>query len=221
MHRMDHRNRCPATAHPFVLAIHGSPRAGGNSHILLEESIRGLEKGGIRVELVRLAELAISPCLELYGCKEHGRCVIDDDFQRLYDLLDQCSALILASPVFFYAVSAHTKILMDRCQSFWVRKHWLQKDEPPLPAPRPGLFLSVAASHGAKLFEGPLLSVRYFFEAINVFPWKQLLYRGFDEAGAVRSRPEILEEAALAGRELAGIIPGQPGAASPATRNGS
>lgn len=150
-----------------------------------------------------LRDLKMSPCLEIYGCKETGRCVIRDDFQGLYDKLLACRALMLASPIFFYTVSAHTKILMDRCQSLWVRKHWVEKR--PFGErnfTRKGLFISVGATRGKKLFEGTLLSVRYFFEVLDTELWRSLLYRGLDFEGDVLKFPEHLEEAYRTGREI-------------------
>ena len=79
-------------------------------------------KAGADVGEIVLRDLKMSPCLEIYGCKKTGRCVIRDDFQAVYDQLLACDGIMLASPIMFYTVSAHTKILMDRCQSLWVKK---------------------------------------------------------------------------------------------------
>jgi multimeric flavodoxin WrbA len=106
-----------------ILAIYGSPRREGNTSLLLQKAVQGARATGAEVEELVLRELKMSPCLEIYGCKETGRCVIDDDFQAVYDKLLSSAGVMLASPMFFYTVSAHTKILMDRCQSLWVRKY--------------------------------------------------------------------------------------------------
>jgi multimeric flavodoxin WrbA len=65
--------------------------------------------------------------MEIYGCKQKGRCVIEDDFQAVSDLLLASNGIMLASPIFFYTVSSHTKILMDRCPFLWVKKYWIEK----------------------------------------------------------------------------------------------
>ena len=102
---------------PRILAIYGSPRRQGNTALLLDQAVQGARAAGGQVEKVVLRDLKMSPCLEIYGCKETGRCVIPDDFQEVHDQLQACQGLILASPIFFYTVTAQTKILMDRCQS--------------------------------------------------------------------------------------------------------
>jgi multimeric flavodoxin WrbA len=105
-----------------ILAIYGSPRRKGNTALLLQKAVQGAKEAGAKVEEVVLRDLKMSPCLEIYGCKKDGRCVIKDDFQNVYDQILSCKGLMLASPIFFYTVSAYTKILMDRSQSFWVKK---------------------------------------------------------------------------------------------------
>ena len=105
-----------------IVAIHGSPRRRGNTATLLKKAVQGARDAGARVDEIILRDLNMSPCLEIYGCKMGGRCAIQDDFQKVYDQLLSSNGLMLASPVFFYTVSAHTKILMDRCQSLWVKK---------------------------------------------------------------------------------------------------
>ena len=187
-----------------ILAIYGSPRRRGNTSLLLKQAVAGARQAGAEVEEIVLRDLKMSPCLELYGCKKDGRCIIRDDFQRVHDQLLACQGLMLASPIFFYAVSAHTKILMDRCQSLWVKKYWIDK----VPfgqgeIKRRGLFLSVGATGGKRLFDGALLSVRYFFDVLDMEVWRTLLYRRLDREGEVLEHPDYLEEAFLAGKDLA------------------
>lgn len=192
---------------PKILAIYGSPRLSGNTALLLDHAVQGAVEAGATVEKLVLRDLKMSPCLEIYGCKETGRCVIQDDFQQVHEQLLACQGLMLASPIFFYTVSAHTKILMDRCQALWVKKYWIDKVQYGQWEPkRKGLFISVGATHGKKLFEGPLLTVKYFFDVLDMELWKSLLYRGLDSEGDVLRHPDYLQEAYGAGKELAFAI---------------
>ena len=187
-----------------IMAIYGSPRREGNTSLLLKQAVAGARQAGAEVEEVVLRDLRMSPCLELYGCKKDGRCIIRDDFQRVYDQLLACQALMLASPIFFYTVSAHTKILMDRCQSLWVKKYWI--DQVPFgqgEIKRKGLFISAGATGGKRLFDGTLLSIRYFFDVLDMELWHALLYRRLDFEGDVLRHPEYLDEAFQAGEALA------------------
>jgi multimeric flavodoxin WrbA len=190
-----------------ILAIYGSPRRKGNTSLLLKNAVKGAIEAGAEVEELVLRDLKMSPCLEIYSCKETGRCVIQDDFQQVYDKLLSCHGLMLASPIFFYTVSAHTKILMDRCQSLWAKKYWLEK--PPIEkrkATRKGLFISVGATKGKRLFEGTLLSIRYFFDVLDTELWRSLLYRSLDLERDILGHPEYLLEAHRSGKELVQAI---------------
>ena len=187
-----------------IAAVYGSPRRQGNTARLTQEAVAGARSVGARVEEIVLRDLKISPCMEIYGCKESGKCVIQDGFQQVQQTLLSVDALILASPIFFYTVSAHTKILMDRCQSLWVKKYWLDPDSAGRKAKlRKGLFISVGATKGRKLFDGTLLSVRYFFDVLDVELWRALLYRGLDGPDDVLAHDEHLAEARTAGEALA------------------
>ena len=150
-----------------VLAIYGSPRRKGNTALLLKRAVEGAREAGADVEEIVLRDLKMSPCLEIYGCKETGRCAIKDDFQGVYDKLLACQGLMLASPIFFYTVSAHTKILMDRCQSLWVKRYWLEKTPfGKKEFKRKGLFICAGATKG----KGFLTECCSRF-AISLMPW--------------------------------------------------
>jgi multimeric flavodoxin WrbA len=190
-----------------ILAIYGSPRRNGNSAQLLRRAVEGAGEAGAHVEEIVLRDLRMSPCLEIYGCKKAGECAIRDDFQGVRDQILASDGLMLASPMFFYTVSAHTKILMDRCQSLWVRKYWIEKVKfGQRPPSRKGLFISVGATKGKKLFEGALLSMRYFFDVLDMEMWKALLYRGLDFEDDILAHPEYLDEAHETGKAFAGEL---------------
>ena len=192
---------------PKIIAIYGSPRREGNTATLLKKAIEGARDSGAEVEEIVLRDLKISPCLEIYGCMQAGECAIKDDFQIVRDKILASQGLILASPVFFYTVSSHTKILMDRFQSLWVKKYWVDKtpkDQQIIK--RKGLFISVGATKGKKLFDGMLLSIKYFFDILDMELWKALLYRQLDFQEDVLKHPEYLEEAYIAGKEFTKVI---------------
>ena len=70
---------------------------------------------------------------------------------------------------------------MDRCQALWAKRYWLEKT--PIGRrnhTRKGLFISVGATKGKKLFEGTLLSIRYFFDVLDIELWRSLLYHSLD-----------------------------------------
>jgi multimeric flavodoxin WrbA len=187
-----------------IVAIYGSPRRRGNTATLLKQSVAGARDAGARVEELVLRDLKLSPCLEIYSCRQDGECRIQDDFQRVREMVLACGGLMLASPIFYYTVSAHTKILMDRFHSLWVKRNWVDSDRDLSPAfRRKGLFISAGATRGKRLFEGTLLSVRYFFDTLDMDLWKSLLCKGLEHEGEAQKHPEYLTEAYQAGKDLA------------------
>lgn len=194
-----------------IAAVYGSPRRKGNTSTLLKQAVAGAREAGASVIEIVLRDLKMSPCLEIYGCKEAGRCVIKDDYGEIEALLQRIDGLMLASPIFFYTVSAHTKILMDRCNSLWVKKYWIEKKPFCQKSyPRKGLFISAGSTKGKRLFEGALLSVKYFMDALDMQLWKSLVFRGIESEGQILDHPDALNDAYEAGKALVGALSNRP-----------
>ena len=190
-----------------ILAIYGSPRREGNTATLLKRAVSGAVDAGAEVNEITLRDLKMSPCLEIYGCKKDGKCVIKDDFHQVVDQILSAQGLMLASPIFFYTVSAHTKMLMDRFQSLWVKKYWVDKAlREQQTNNRKGLLISVGATKGKKLFNGVLLTIKYFFDVLDMELFHSLLYRKLEFEDDVLKHPEYLEEAYEAGKALTKMI---------------
>ncbi len=169
----------------FVLGLQGSPRKNGNSDYLLTEFLRICEEQGAQTRVIHMDSLDIQPCKELIVCEKKGFCPIKDEMEpHIYGLIRRADVVVLASPVFFYNVSAQAKILIDRCQMFWGRKYKLKLADPDAGS-RQGVLLSAAASGGKRLFEGVELTAHYFFDAISAKFAESLTYKKVESAGAV------------------------------------
>ena len=184
-----------------VLGIMGSPRRQGNTELLLDKAMEGAGEAGAEVEKVLVSKLKISPCLEIYACRKDGNCAIKDDMQLLYKKLLEADHIIFASPIFFYGITSQAKAIVDRCQALWVRRYVLNmggEDN----RERRGVFISVGATRGAKLFDGAVLTVKYFFDAVGVKYSGDLLVRGIGNKGQIEENPAALEDSFCLGREL-------------------
>lgn len=103
-----------------ILILSGSPRKGGNTDILCDEFMRGAIEGGHRVEKVVLSEKKIAYCTGCYFCRtSNGICAIKDDMQELLAKIIEADVLVLATPVYFYSVSAQLKTVIDRTVAQW------------------------------------------------------------------------------------------------------
>lgn len=97
-----------------VLILNGSPHANGTTAAALEEVKRTLEEEGAEVEIVHVGHLAIRGCLACSGCRQLGRCVIDDAVNEVAKKFEEADGLIVGSPV-HYAAPAGTLIsFLDR-----------------------------------------------------------------------------------------------------------
>jgi multimeric flavodoxin WrbA len=184
-----------------VLGIMGSPRFKGNTDLLLDEALKGAQSRGAAVEKIIAGNLKIEPCREIYACLKDGNCAIRDDMDDIYPKLLEAGAAIIASPIFFYTVSAQLMPLVSRCQALWARRYILKNLDIPL---KKGAFIAVGATRGARLFEGPKLTMRYFFQAINAEYTDELLIRDIDKKGEIKEHPTALADAYALGQRLAG-----------------
>jgi multimeric flavodoxin WrbA len=184
-----------------VLGIMGSPRRQSNTEILLDAALAGAKQRGAEVEKVVVSELEVSPCQEIYACRKDGHCAIKDDMQWLYQKLLEADHVVFASPIFFYGVTSQAKAIVDRCQALWVRRYMLGigKEDARV---RRGVFISVGATQGERLFEGAVLTIRYFFDAIGVKYAGDLLIKGIEGKAQIRQHPAALQDAFHLGQQL-------------------
>lgn len=102
-----------------ILILKGSPRQNGNSNTLADQVLAGAQAAGAEVEAVFLHDLDIRPCDACDFCKDtEGMCVIKDDMQALYPKLAAADALVLASPIYWFTISAQLKLCIDRWYAF-------------------------------------------------------------------------------------------------------
>jgi len=185
----------------YVLGINGSPRAGGNTDILLDKVLEGAKAKGAKTEKVTLAALKFSPCQECGNVSDDGSCIIEDDMQPLYEKIKDADVLILASPIFFGSLTAQTKMMVDRFQCLWRAKYILKKDI--FNKKKTGCFVSVEASTRKDFFNNAKSIVKNFFVIISTDYKEELFCSGVEEKGSILKHPDILKEAFELGRRVA------------------
>ena len=189
-----------------VLGLLGSPRRQSNTEILLDNALAGAVDRGAEVEKLLLSEMEISPCKEIYACLETGQCAIHDDMQIIYEKILTADHLIFASPIFFYGITAQAKAMVDRCQALWVKKYVLGTGKEDTRTRR-GAFISVGATKGKNLFDGAVLTVKYFYDAIGVNYVNALLVNKVDTKARIREHPSAIRDAFLLGQQLVSPSP--------------
>ena len=103
-----------------VLILEGSPRRNGNSAILSGEFARGAEEAGCSVEKVQIAGKKIAGCLGCNACYRNGGvCVQKDDMVEIREKMLAADVIVLASPIYFYSMTAQMKAVIDRNYAFY------------------------------------------------------------------------------------------------------
>ncbi|MBS3818839.1 flavodoxin family protein [bacterium] len=192
---------------PKVLGISGSPRIQGNSHILLKKALEGVRSQGWETQEMVLNELTFVPCQEeeYEQVDESGLSVIQDDMQKVYAQVEESSAVIISSPIFFGTLSAQTKMMIDRFQCVWISKY--KGKSSMFTQPKPGGFICVEASQREDFLKNAQSIIKNFFKTINLRYVHELLLKGIDKKAEVRNHPEYLSGAYQMGIRMTSGLP--------------
>lgn len=186
----------------LILGLQGSPRKKGNTNFLLSTFMTAAEKFGARTHVIDATQKEIIPCKEYTVCEKKGYCPIEDDVKNeIYPLLREAELVVVATPIFFYNMTAQLKAVVDRCQMFWARKYKLKLKDPGANMRR-GFLLAVGATKGKNLFEGLNLTTQYFFDAIGAKFEDSLTYRGIEGPKDMARHPKVIEEVEQAVKRL-------------------
>lgn len=105
-----------------VLVLSSSPRRGGNSDTLCNEFLRGAADAGNAAEKIFLRDKTIHYCTGCGTCSYLKKpCPQKDDAREVVEKMIAADVIVLATPVYFYALSAQLKTLIDRCCADYTR----------------------------------------------------------------------------------------------------
>lgn len=185
-----------------ALLLLSSPRKDSNSTILGEEIAEGYTEAGGTVERTNLAKLKIGPCRACEYCKGdvNRYCVIDDDMEVLYPTLVSADALIIASPIYWFHISAQLKLCMDRWYALNERK-----DSDVINLLK-GKRFALAFTFGDEdpVVSGAVNAYRSFADACSYIGIELIgtIYGRGEEAGIIRENEAVLHAARELGRRL-------------------
>ncbi|KUG28985.1 iron-sulfur flavoprotein [hydrocarbon metagenome] len=191
-----------------VLVLCCSPRAGGNSDLAGQAMARGVLAAGGESLTYYLREHCVLPCVGCGACAASPghRCVLGDkdDAETLFAAMLGASAVILASPIYFYHVPAGLKALIDRGQRFHAAAEAAPDEKVGGGRGRPAVYAILVSGRkkGAKLFDGALLSLKYFFSPMGLDLAEPTLLRGYDAAGDLSADTTVGARLAWRGGEL-------------------
>ncbi|HHO76558.1 MAG TPA: flavodoxin family protein [Deltaproteobacteria bacterium] len=181
-----------------VLVLLGSPRREGNSAILAEMISKGAMLAEGKVETVFLHELNIAPCKSCYACQRPRSrgCSIDDDMQQIYKEMLLADVWVIATPVYWFNMSAQTKLWMDRCFALpaYEKKPFLNKK------------IAIAMSYGGDdpFDSGCVNALRTFQDAFSYVGAKivGMVYGSAMDAGDIKADETLMAKAEKLGKHL-------------------
>ncbi|PNV64996.1 FMN reductase [Rubneribacter badeniensis] len=99
-----------------IVVLNGSPRKRGNTSALVEAFAEGAREAGCEVEVFFLEGMDIRACKGCFGGDRtrENPCVQKDDMRAIYDAYRTADALVFASPLYWWTVSAQLKVAVDR-----------------------------------------------------------------------------------------------------------
>lgn len=185
-----------------VLVLLGSPRKKGNSTTMARQITKGAESMGAQVETLYLNGMHISPCQGCYYCQQEERpgCAVNDDMQTVYPKLLESDAWVIASPVYWFSMTAQTKIFMDRCFAMFRDT----AEQSPFFNKR----IAIAMSYGDSdaFNSGCVNALRSFQDAYNYVGARivGMVYGSAEKPGEIMSNQGLMQQAEELGRKLVG-----------------
>jgi multimeric flavodoxin WrbA len=170
--------------------------------MLLDQALKAASEADAEVGAIRCCDLEISGCTECGGCENTGECIVDDDMQKVYPILMQADAIIMASPIFFYGITSQAKALIDRCQAMWCRRLLEKTEGREKTEPKgSGYLICVGATKGENLFDGSELVAKYFYDALHLMYRGGLFVRSVEGRGDIKEHPQYLKRAYQLGKD--------------------
>ena len=186
---------------PKILIVLGSPRKRGNSATLAATVAQGAIDSGAAVESVYLNGLNIKPCQGCEKCQQESfiGCAIEDEMNQLYSKLQEADSVVVASPVYWFNISAQTKIFIDRLYAVGVRQKNIFKGK--------NFAIILTFADPDPFVSGAVNALRSFqdicrYLGANI---EGMVYGSASGAGEIKEKQDVMEKAVLLGQHLATI----------------
>ena len=176
-----------------IVAINGSPRLNGNTSYLLDTALEEAAGLGMDVEKINLNQCEVKPCLGHDECASYKECLQNDDTKVILDKFREADGVILATPVYYYNVSAQMKAFIDR-------NYFIYKKEQHYKARTAGIII-VAEQEG---IEETLDTLKLFTREFGLDKTNLFIASGYaSRIGDIIENPQLIDDARRLGRKIA------------------
>ena len=97
-----------------ILLINGSPHEHGCTATALAEVAASLHACGVETELFWLGTQPVAGCIACRKCRDTGRCVFDDEVNRLLARAGEFDGMVVGSPVYYAGPAGQLCAFLDR-----------------------------------------------------------------------------------------------------------
>jgi multimeric flavodoxin WrbA len=184
-----------------ILIVLGSPRKKGNSATLAAKVAEAAVADGADVEIVYLNGLKIKPCQGCEKCQQESSvgCAIEDEMTQLYSKLQEADTIVVASPIYWFNISAQTKIFIDRLYAVGVGHKNIFKGK--------NFAIILSFADPDPFVSGAVNALRSFqdicrYLGANI---EGMVYGSASDAGEIKEKQDVMEKAILLGKHLATI----------------
>jgi len=183
-----------------ILALVGSPRLGGNTNFLVDQALEEAAKLGAQTEKIILTQYTVAPCLGHDDCGSFKSCIQKDDTSWILNRLCNADGVILATPVYYYNITAQLKAFIDRNYFLYTHNRKSQ-------ARSVGIIV-VADSIGIE--DTVHTMKRYINDIFEVSEDRVLELNGYAfRLGEAKNNPQLVEQARELGRQMVESLTGK------------
>jgi multimeric flavodoxin WrbA len=192
-----------------VLGIVGSYRDNGNTDILVKKVLEGVKKHNIITNYVFLPNYIVKDCVGCEACKTNLKCMIQDDMQKIYPLIEKADAIVLGSPTYFYNITGIMKNFLDRLYCYEIfdkddRSIWLGLNE--IFSTKYAVTVSVCEQEKEEDMGYTSLAMSKALEAVGYRVINNMKIFGMYSKGDILKYENELEQAVYIGEKLAKTI---------------
>lgn len=177
----------------------------GNSDHAADLFLEGIRREGGDAEIVLMGEMDFTPCSGCLKCRtsENHLCIFaeKDNAQDLFEKILNAPFTFFASPIYFYHLPSRLKTFIDRGQWGFEAMQNSSSVVSSLPERPAYTCLMAGRPKGEKLFEGSLLTLKFFLLFFKVKLQPALTFKGIDLPGDLRNDADKCSEIIEAGKQ--------------------
>jgi len=152
-----------------TLILNGSPRKNGNTAGLIRKITKSISG---EYKIVNAYETDISPCIDCRYCWQNNGCSIHDEMQEIYQYIQECDNILIASPIYFSELTGKLLDLGSRLQTYYCAVAF--RKELPVGKSKKGAVILVGGGNGS--IDKPFSTARILLHHMNCRKIHKVLY---------------------------------------------